>query len=96
MIQAKQAELSFPSFSPINTERLSRQNYLTYQHLTSGRTLTCHQARELYGISALNSRISELRNKHGMRIYGRLIRSPGGSKVMEYSLTPFPDKKREN
>jgi hypothetical protein len=83
-----QTELDFTSGAPINTEKLTGQNRLVYDILRSGKTLTCYQAQD-YGITALNSRISDLRNKVGITVYDRFITTSGGSKVKEYSLRAF-------
>lgn len=42
---------------------------------------------ENFYITALNSRISELRNRFGIKIYDRFIKTSGGSSVKEYSLS---------
>jgi hypothetical protein len=52
------------------------------------------QAQEI-GITALNSRISDLRNKSGIQIFDRFITLPGGSKVKEYSLNQFVCEKKK-
>lgn len=88
-----QGELNFETKAPINTEKLSGQNKLVYDMLASGKTLNCFIAQE-FGITALNSRISDLRNKSKIMIYDRFITTSGGSKVKEYSLTEF--KKERN
>lgn len=81
-------EIEFVTSAPINQAKLSGQNRLVFDVLSSGKTLTCFQAQEL-NITALNSRISDLRNKHQIIIYDRMIKTSGGSHVKEYSLTPF-------
>jgi hypothetical protein len=83
-----QAELDFTTASNINKDKLTGQNKLVFETLSSGRTLNCFQAQEL-GITALNSRISDLRNKCGVIIHDRFITTSGGSKVKEYSLKPL-------
>ena len=83
-----QTELDFTSAAPINTEKLTGQNRLVYDILRSGKTLNCYQAQD-YGITALNSRISDLRNKVGIKVYDRFITTSGGSKVKEYSMKQF-------
>jgi len=82
-----QLEISFETASPINREKLTGQNRLVYETLQF-RTLNCFQAQEM-GITALNSRISDLRNKAGIIIYDRFITTSGGSKVKEYSVREF-------
>lgn len=83
-----QLTMDFTTAAPINQAKLSGQNKLVFDILSSGKTLICFQAQE-YGITALNSRISDLRNKSKVTIYDRFITTIGGSKVKEYSLTPF-------
>lgn len=83
-----QLEISFETASPINRVKLTGQNKLVYDTLQY-KTLNCFQAQDL-GITALNSRISDLRNRSGVIIHDRFITTNGGSKVKEYSLKPFP------
>lgn len=80
-----QKELDFTSAAPINKLKLTGQNKLVFDILSSGKTLNCFQAQE-FGITALNSRISHLRNKAGVAIHDRFITTRGGSKVKEYSM----------
>lgn len=82
---------SFPTSSPINTEKLKSQNKRVYDWLTSGNTINTIQAQSL-GITALNSRISDLRNKSMVQIYDRYIKLPTGTIVKEYSIKPFEKK----
>ena len=84
----QQMTLDFTTAAPINHVKLSGQNKLVFDLLASGKTINCFQAQE-YGITALNSRISDLRNKSKVLIYDRFITTNGGSKVKEYSLNPF-------
>lgn len=83
-----QLQIDFTTKAPINQVQLSGQNKLVYDYLNAGKTLNCFQAQEL-GITALNSRISDLRNRSHVTVYDRFITTAGGSKVKEYSLTPF-------
>lgn len=83
-----QAQLNFTSPSPINVEKLTGQNKEVFDLLNSGRTINRIEAIGK-GITALNSRISDLRNKVGIVIFDRFITTNGGSKVKEYSLTQF-------
>ncbi len=84
----QQIQLDFTTRAPINKAKLSGQNRLVFDHMASGKTINCFQAQD-FGITALNSRISDLRNKSGIIIHDRFITTGGGSKVKEYSLTPF-------
>lgn len=83
----KQTEISFPTNAPINIERLSGQNKTVFEWLASGKTINCLQGQEMF-ITAVNSRISDLRNKFGIKIYDRFV-SVGKSKIKEYSLKQF-------
>lgn len=83
-----QLTIDFTTRAPINQVQLSGQNKLVYDYLSTGKTLNCFQAQEL-NITALNSRISDLRNKSKVMIHDRFITTSGGSKVKEYSLKPF-------
>ncbi len=92
----KQGVLQFPmdrfkTGSPLNSEKLTGQNKLVYDTLLTGCTLNTIIAQGM-GITALNSRISDLRNKAGIQIFDRFITTAGGSKVKEYSLTQFKAK----
>ena len=87
-----QMMLDFATKAPINQGKLTGQNKLVYDILSSGKTLTCFQAQE-FNVTALNSRISDLRNINKLTIYDRFITTSGGSKVKEYSLTPFIENK---
>lgn len=82
-----QQELDFTSPSPINKEKLSGQNKTVYDILSSGKTINRIEAINI-GITALNSRISDLSNRHGVIIYSRYI-SYSGSSIKEYSLKQF-------
>ncbi len=87
-----QATLNFPTHSPINIPRLGGQNLRLLQWLEAGNTIHCfHPAKKELRIGYLNSRISDLSNKHGIKIYSRMISVPDmyGEMVdvKEYSLT---------
>lgn len=71
----QQLFLNFESKSPINAEKFQNQNRQVYEHFASGKTLTLLMAENLYGIRHLHSRISDLRNIHGVIIYDRAIRA---------------------
>lgn len=89
----QQLEITFQTTSPINAEKLSKQNRQVYEHLAAGRTITLLIAEHLYGIRHLHSRISDLRNISHLQIFGREItavdRNQTLVKCKEYSLTPF-------
>jgi hypothetical protein len=83
-----QTTLQFETASPINADALTGQNKRVYEWLASGHTINCIQAQTI-GITALNSRISDLRNRSGVQVYDRFITLPSGTKVKEYSLKSF-------
>lgn len=82
-----QAVLDFTSPSPINKEKFSRQNRQVFDVLDSGETIDVLKAIHM-GIFHLHSRISDLRNKHGVVIYDRMINREGIN-CKEYSFKPF-------
>lgn len=84
----EQLMIDFETASKINKASLTGQNKWVFDYLSTGKTINCFQAQH-FGITALNSRISDLRNKSKIIIYDRFITTNGGSKVKEYSLTPF-------
>lgn len=67
------ATLKMDTASPINVDKLERQNRIVYQHLASGKTITFLSALRLYRIYHLNSRISDLRNRSKINIEGKMI-----------------------
>lgn len=73
--------------TPLIDESIERQNQKLKALLTEGKTINFLQAREI-GIGHLHSRISDLCNKQGMKIYRRFIRI-GRTNCKEYSLTDF-------
>ncbi len=83
-----QTQLNFTSPSPINIEKLTGQNKEVYDLLKTGKTINRIEAIGK-GITALNSRISDLRNRVGITIFDRFITTSGGSKVKEYSMFQF-------
>jgi len=83
-----QTKIDFSTGSKINTDQLGGQNRKVYEWMQSGKTINCFQAQAI-GITALNSRVSDLRNRSNIAIYDRFITLPSGTHVKEYSLTPF-------
>lgn len=83
-----QMTIDFETASPINKDKLNRQNKLIYEHLNKGQKINVFMAITRYQIFHLHSRISELRNKHKIQIYDRMI-TVNGNTCKEYSLTPF-------
>lgn len=89
-----QATIEFPTDSPINQPRLGGQNLRLWEHLQSDKTIHVMMpvVRELR-IGYMNSRISDLRNKHKKEIYDRMItvKDVDGNKVSvkEYSINPL-------
>lgn len=84
----QQLTMSFETASKINKEQLTRQNRIIFEHLDSGKTINTADARELYQVYNLHSRISDLRNKVGIIIHNRMIRI-GDMNCKEYSLNPL-------
>lgn len=82
-----QLTIDFTTASPINAEKLSRQNRLIYNHLASGKTITVYDAIAM-GIFHLHSRISDLRNVHDIEIFDRTI-TENNTTCKEYSLSKF-------
>ncbi|MBO9151905.1 helix-turn-helix domain-containing protein [Chitinophaga sp. GCM10012297] len=84
--------MNLTTSSPINVEKLSRQNKMVYDHLMRGETITTLQAERLFGIRNLHSRIPELKNA-GVVIYDRMVKHQDRfgelTKCKEYSLTEF-------
>lgn len=72
-----QAQIPFPTESPINVGRLSGQNLRLYNWLMEGNTINCMSpAMSLLEIGYINSRISDLRNKFKVPIEKRFIKVP--------------------
>lgn len=79
--------------SPINTESISGQNRKVYDFMKEKGTINMIQAHSI-GVMHLHSRISDLRNKNGIRVYDRFVKV-NGIDMKEYSLTElliFPKK----
>lgn len=71
-----------------NKEHFAKQDENVLTWLKSGDTINRIEAIQV-GITALNSRISTLRNKHKIIIHDRFIRLPSGVMLKEYSLKEF-------
>lgn len=84
----EQISIDFTSGSRLNKEQLSRQNRIIWHHLKSGKTINTVQAREMYGVYNLHSRLSDIRKKVDEIIYDKMIKI-GDMNCKEYSLTPF-------
>lgn len=81
-----QQEITFPTDSPINTEKLSGQNLKLWQYLSTGGKIHClHPKKQELGIGYLNSRISDLANKFGVQLKKEYIKV-SETTVVEYSL----------
>ena len=86
-----QLTLTFLSPSPINTEKLTKQNKRLYEFLCTGEGIHCFsEARRSLKIGYLNSRISDLINKHYVPIDKKrisVVDADGGlTTVVEYKL----------
>jgi len=81
-----QTELTFPTDSPINSEKLGGQNKRLFDYLSSGKTIHCmSEAMKELKIGYLNSRTSDLINKFGVKIQKKYIKVDDTT-VVEYSL----------
>ena len=82
-----QAEIQFETKSPINFDKLTKQNKILWEHLLSGKTINMLQAPEI-GIRTLHSRIAEIRKaikNTNYLLHSRFIRVNNVS-VKEYIL----------
>lgn len=86
-----QLDIPFPSESPINTERLSRQNKIVADHLLSGKSINVVTAIREYSIYHLHSRIADCRREfrnHRITIYSKSV-TIEEMQCKEYNLKPF-------
>lgn len=69
-----QQQLNFESYSPLNVEKLKGQNKRLYNWLSEGNHINC-MSEMMYKlrIGYLNSRISDLKNRHLVPIKNKLI-----------------------
>lgn len=75
-MQATQQQIEFVSKSPINIEKLNRQNKAVAEHLLSGQRIDRYKAQKLYKIGNLHSRISEVKKyfkEQGIEISKKFI-----------------------
>lgn len=89
-----QISIDFSTASPINIDRLGGQNKALYNYLQTGESIhAMHPVRRNLKIGYLNSRISDLINKHKVQIYKRFIKAKDSDgewvDVTEYSMKPF-------
>ena len=89
----QQLEIDFVTSAPINIDRLTGQNRRLYDYLLAGKSIHCfHPAMRELRIGYLNSRASDLINKHDVPVQKRRIKvaDVDGSlvDVIEYSLNP--------
>ncbi len=87
-----QTTLNFDPPSPINTDRLGGQNLRLYNHLMQGNSIHCfHPDKNKLRIGYLNSRCSDLKNKHSIPIKKERIKVKDieGNEVdvIQYSLS---------
>lgn len=83
-----QHHLVFTSPSPINTESVTGKNKEVYELLNKNTQIDKYLARN-NGIDELRSRISDLKNVHGIQIYSKLISTANNLRYSIYSLKPF-------
>lgn len=86
--------MDFTTASPINKDKLKGQNKRLFDWLAEGNSIHCFSdAMKELRIGYLNSRASDLINKHGVQINKKFIKVPDVdgnlTTVVEYSLTPF-------
>ena len=86
-----QLAMDFSSNSPINKERMGGQNRRLYEYLAAGNSIHCFSpAMYQLHIGYLNSRASDLINKHGINLKKKRIQVPDVDgnpvTVVEYSL----------
>lgn len=86
-----QTLINFTSPSPINAQRLGGQNLRLYTYLKEGNTIHCmSDAMRLLRIGYLNSRVSDLANKHNINIKKKYITVKDSQgfdvTVVEYSI----------
>lgn len=91
---AEQLKMTFESSSPINKEKLTGQNRRLWDWFLAGNSIhVFHPAKKELRIGYLNSRCSDLINKHGVNLYKRriVVQDVSGedTTVIEYSLSPF-------
>lgn len=87
-----QTAIDFTSPSPINADRLGGQNKRLYDYLKSGNAIHCmSDAMRTLRIGYLNSRVSDLINKHNIPISKKhiTVQDDFGENVsvVEYSIT---------
>lgn len=70
----------------ITKEAAQNQRAVILTHLKSGKPLTQEEARALYGVARLASRIDELKNRQGFPIEKIMIDTGKGTKIARYYL----------
>lgn len=84
-----QLTIDFSTASPINKEKLGGQNRRLFEYLERGNTINIYSpAMKELKIGYLNSRCSDLRNKHGVIIFDRMVEI-NGTWCKEYSMREF-------
>jgi hypothetical protein len=78
----------FTSPSPINTESVTGKNKQVFDLLNKYTTIDKYLARS-NGIDELRSRISDLKNVHGIQIYSQLVSTENNLRYSIYSLKPI-------
>lgn len=86
-----QLTISFETASPINVERLGGQNKRLFEWLSAGNSIhVFHPAKKELRIGYINSRASDLINKHNVPVNKRRIQVQDVSgelvTVVEYSM----------
>lgn len=78
----------FHTSSPINTTKLTGQNFEVCNMLQQHETIDKYMALDV-GIDELRSRISDLKNKFGKEIYSKLVTNDNNIQYSKYSLKQF-------
>lgn len=78
----------FASPSPINTESVTGKNKQVFDLLNKYDKIDKYMARQ-QGIDELRSRISDLKNVHGIQIYSQLVYTENNLRYSIYSLKPI-------
>lgn len=68
------------------------QNEAIKEYLEAGNRLTTLDAVHLFGCVKLGSRISDLRNVHGVPVADRWIKLPNGKRVKSYYIQSAKEK----
>jgi hypothetical protein len=96
-----QSTLDFTTHSPVNAERITGQNRRLYDWLANGNSIHCFSpAKRELRIGYLNSRASDLINKHNIPVQKKWVQVEDVDgmtvTVVEYSITITPKCDKRN